>query len=301
MNFRQATGRRAVRVMTAGLTAAWLSVVPSSALAQQGASARPPRVYAGAAGLFTTHPGTSVFAPLPGTFHEVGRDEPIEGNGLTFSGMFGVDLAEPSPSVPPAAAPAEATRLRGYLGGFAGLIVQPVGDVDGHYLTEGVGGSGLGLGGTAGAFIARHWSLAAEVAVGPGFEAQSTFAGRIRFDTRYRDTLISALARWHPMPSAPVQLEPVFGGTVAAGHAPRTQRWINWSGGEEEPTDATITRISFGAVGGADVVAGTGPLVAVASFRLHVLDRNDRRNDQPPELGIGSFVYVIAGGLRWTF
>jgi len=197
----------------------------------------------------------------------------------------------------PAAAPA---KLRGYVGGFAGLFVQPVGEVDGHYLTEGIGGNGFGFGGTAGAFIHPHWSAAAEVAVGPEFEAQSSFAGRIRFDTRYRDTLISGLFRWHPTPSAPVSLEPVFGGTVAAGHAPRTRTWIDWSGRQEEPTDATITRISFGAVGGADLVAGRR-VAAVASIRLHWLGRNDARNDQPPELGVGRFVYIIAGGLRWTF
>jgi hypothetical protein len=87
---------------------------------------------------------------------------------------------------------------------------------------------------------------------------------------------------------------------VAAGHAPRTETWIDWSGSEEEPTDATITRIRFGVVGGADLVAGRR-VAAVASFRLHAIDRNDVRNDQPPELGVGSFVYIIAGGLRWTF
>ncbi len=191
-------------------------------------------------------------------------------------------------------------QRRGYVGGFAGLFIQPVGEVDGHYLTEGVGGNGLGFGGTAGAFIHPHWSVAAEVAVGPEFEAESTFAGRIRFDTRYRDTLISGLFRWHPSPSAAVRVEPVFGATVAAGHAPRTETWIDFSGGEQEPTDATITRVSFGAVGGADLVAGSR-VAAVASFRLHVIDRNDVRDDQPPELGVGSFVYVVAGGLRWTF
>jgi hypothetical protein len=216
--------------------------------------------------------------------------------------MVRVDLTRPPTQAGRASASPgpDGEQRRGYVGGFAGLFIQPVGEVDGHYLTDGVGGNGFGFGGTAGAFIHPNWSVAAEVAVGPEFEAESTFAGRIRFNTRYRDTLISGLFRWHPSPSAAVQVEPVFGATVAAGHAPRTETWIDWSGSEEEPTDATITRIRFGVVGGADLVAGRR-VAAVASFRLHAIDRNDVRNDQPPELGVGSFVYIIAGGLRWTF
>jgi len=236
---------------------------------------------------------------------EHGLDGPNVGLGRwVFQAGAGVrvDLAPPPGATggSPAGAGTDVDRRRGYVGGFAGLFVQPVGEVDGHYLTEGVGGEGFGLGGSAGAFIHPHWSVAAEVAVGPEFEAESTFAGRIRFNTRYRDTLISGLFRWHPSPSAAVQVEPVFGATVAAGHAPRTATWIDFSGGAGEPTDATLTRVGFGAVGGADVVAGSR-LAAVASFRLHVIDRNDARNDQPPELGVGSFVYIVAGGLRWTF
>lgn len=188
---------------------------------------------------------------------------------------------------------------RGYVGGFAGLFVQPVGEVDGHYLTEGVGGNGFGFGGTAGAFIHPRWSVAAEVAVGPEFEAQSFFAGRIQYDTRYRDTLVSGLFRWHPSASTTVRAEPVFGATVAAAHVPRTATWISFNSAGE-PTDATIDRVSFGVVGGADFVAG-GAVAGVASVRVHWLDRNDVRDDQPPELGVGAFVYIISGGLRWTF
>ncbi|RPJ71741.1 MAG: hypothetical protein EHM24_11365 [Acidobacteria bacterium] len=446
MNSRQATGRWAVRVFTAGI-AAWFGLVSAPARGQQaGTNAeRPARVYAGGSALITSQPGTSLGST---------SDTPLEGTGLSVSGLFGAGgrvsvegqvtsgpglnglitiptssgdvtytstfrdtlvsafirwrgappssrvLLEPVGGVTmafgsgvnthafvpdpggipeqvaeqelkrrslgfgggldllvplgrrvavgglfrvhrlvwneehmlgapeaglglwvyqagagvrvdltgstatagraPASSAADSGRRRGYLGGVAGLFVQPVGEVDGHYLTEGVGGNGVGFGGTAGAFIHPHWSVAAEVAVGPEFEAESIFAGRIRFNTRYRDTLMSGLFRWHPSPSGPVQVEPVFGATVAAGHAPRTETWLDFSGGGEEPTDATITRVSFGAVGGADLVAGRR-VAAVASFRLHVLDRNDVRDDQPPELGVGRFVYIIAGGIRYTF
>ena len=217
-----------------------------------------------------------------------------------------VDLAAHSRRgvTPQAAAAQDDGRPRGYVGGFAGLFAQPVGEVDGHYLTEGVGGNGFGFGGTAGAFFASRWSAAAEVAIGPEFETQSFFAGRIRYDTRYRDTLISALLRWHPgrPGTAAVAVEPVVGLTVAGGHAPRTATWIaRFNSDDEEPTDATISRVSFGPVGGADFLAPAGKVSFVASVRVHLLDRNDTRDDQPPELGIGRFVYTFAGGLRVTF
>jgi hypothetical protein len=213
-----------------------------------------------------------------------------------------LDFAAPraqSGSAP--AAPASGERRRhGYVGGFGGLFIQPVGEVDGHYLTEGVSGSGFGFGGTVGAFIHPKWSVAAEVAVGPELQAESFLAGRIRFGTRYRDTLVSGLFRWHRAPSSPVAVEMVFGATVAAGYAPRTETWVNSTGGAEETADATITRLSFGAVGGADVAMG-GRVAAVASFRVHVLDRNDVSRGQPPELGVGRFVLILAGGIRYTF
>ncbi|HSK10986.1 MAG TPA: hypothetical protein VK911_15495 [Vicinamibacterales bacterium] len=191
---------------------------------------------------------------------------------------------------------------RGYLAGFGGLFAQPVGYAGGHYLSQGVGGNGLGVGIGAGAFITPHWSVAAEAARGPQFSTDAFSAGRIHYRTRYRDTLVSALVRWHPWGAGGgPSVEPVAGVTLAVGHAPRTTAWRNWDFTEQEPVDSTITRVSFGVGGGADLVIPAGRVAGVLSFRLHLLDRNDERDGQPPELGVGRFVYVLAGGLRWTF
>ena len=236
---------------------------------------------------------------------EHGLDVPNLGIGRwIFQAGATVSVALTAPRLEarsPSPAPADGGgQPRGYIGGFGALFIQPVGEVDGHYLTEGVGGHGFGFGGTAGAFIRPKWSVAAEVAVGPELEAESSFAGRIRYDTRYRDTLISGLFRWHSAPSARVHWEPVFGVTAAAAHVPRTETWVNWSGGPETVNDATIDRISFGVVGGADVVVGRR-VAGVASVHVHLLDRRDSTDDQPPELGVGRFVYIVGGGIRFTF
>jgi hypothetical protein len=93
-----------------------------------------------------------------------------------------------------------------------------------------------------------------------------------------------------------------LGITVAAGRAARTATPYSFSGTPTgQPYDASVTRISFGVGGGADLVVPAGSrMSAVASFRMHVLKRNDEW-EGPPELGIGRFVYHFGGGLQWSF
>jgi hypothetical protein len=192
--------------------------------------------------------------------------------------------------------------LRGYVGLAAMLFAQPKGYSGGHYLSEGLGGIGLGASGLVGGFLSSHVSVEAEASVGPSFTADQWVTYAARFDTDYRDTLFSGFVRWHQRPFRRNLLEPVLGVTVAAGHADRTETPYRFGGTPSGgPVDASLSRISFGIGGGADLIVPAGEkLAAVASFRMHVLKRNDQRGGAP-ELGIGRFVFHVGAGLQWSF
>jgi hypothetical protein len=197
----------------------------------------------------------------------------------------------------------EASPQRGYVGGTITVSHQPDGYADGHYLSAPLGGTGAGFSGIVGGFITRNLSLEAEVGIGPALTAEQWFIDLVRYSTNYRDTLLSGFLRWHALRFARFAIEPVGGVTIAAGHAARTAVPYNRYpyGPAGPPYDAPVTRIGFGIGGGVDLVVPTGRSLAVtASFRLHVLDRDDQR-DGPPELGIGPWLYQFGGGLRWLF
>ena len=82
MKFRLATGFSRTVLFSTGI-AALLQVSASRAGAQQAAPGvqSPSRVYAAAAGLFTTQPGTSL--------DDTSGATPLEGSGLTFTGISG--------------------------------------------------------------------------------------------------------------------------------------------------------------------------------------------------------------------
>jgi hypothetical protein len=220
---------------------------------------------------------------------------------VTWMGQTTPD-ARPAGLANATAAAKEAPARRGYVGGSMMVSHQPDGYADGHYLSAPLGGTGIGFSGVIGAFIVPHLSVEAEVSVGPALTAEQWFIIFIRNSTRYRDTLFSGFLRWHAAEFQRFAIEPVVGVTVAAGHAARTAVNYSFDGTPNGPAyDASFTRITFGAGGGVDfVVPVSRPLAVTASFRLHVLDRDDER-DGPPELGIGPWIYQFGGGLRWRF
>jgi hypothetical protein len=192
---------------------------------------------------------------------------------------------------------------RGYAGASVGAFTQPVGEADGHYLSVGLGGSGVAVAAAIGGFVGRSWSAAAEVSRGPAFAAAQWFTSRVRFDTVYRDTLVGGFLRWHPGRLSATAIEPVFGGLICIGRAQRTETDFAWAGMPSgPPRDASVTRLRFGVAGGADVARWlTRHVALVVSFRLNVLARRDARNDQPPELGVGPWVLHYAAGARYSF
>jgi hypothetical protein len=238
-----------------------------------------------------------LFPPSPDISHWIVQF----GGGLRFT----KSTSGPSETQPQKFAPRHDTggvpALRGYAGLLALMFAQPTGYADGHYLSTGLGGSGVGAGAFVGGFLHPHLSVEAEASIGPSLTAEQWFVQSYRYSTAYRDTLFSGFLRWHRRPFQRNLLEPVFGVTVAAGHAARTAVPYNFLGAAGQSFDASVTRISLGVGGGADLVipAGKG-IAAVASFRAHVLKRNDEW-DGPPELGISRFVYHFGGGLQWSF
>jgi hypothetical protein len=224
------------------------------------------------------------------------------GGGLRFSTRpSGVDRTPPQTSASRHDTGGAPSR-RGYAGLLAFLSTQPTGYADGHYLSAGLGGTGFGGGGIVGGFLKPHVSVEAEARVGPSLTAEQWSTYRYRYATVYRDTLFSGFVRWHRRPFQRNLLEPVLGISVAAARAARTAVSYSYPGSLAGPaSDSSVTRISLGVGGGADLVVPVGKgIAAVASFRLHVMKRNDQR-EGVPELGISRFVYHFGGGLQWSF
>ena len=192
--------------------------------------------------------------------------------------------------------------IHGYAGLLAVMFAQPTGDADGHYLAGGLGRSGFGASGVVGGFLDPHLSIEAEASLSPSLTTEQWSTYMYHYAAVYRDQLFSGFIRWHRRSFQRNLVEPVLGLTIAATRASRsTAAYIDTGAAARLPFDDSVTQISVGVGGGADLVVPIRRgIAAVASFRLHLLKRNDER-DGPSESGMGRLVYHVGVGLQWSY
>jgi len=163
-----------------------------------------------------------------------------------------------------------------------------------------------------GVFVARRWSVGAEIALrrpksATISEEQHGHVDTWRLSSLYtsRERLLSFVVRFHALPGSRVNVQPLGGVTRSWVSQSLTGR----SGVYVYPPfppfpiskpDVTLDSAKYGLVGGADVafVAGRGVAI-VCSPRIHWIHR-----DQPGEYdhvapNAGRVITEVAGGVQW--
>jgi hypothetical protein len=167
-----------------------------------------------------------------------------------------------------------------------------------------LGGIGLGISALFG--VGRRLSVEAEVSRGAslGSTWRDQASDRVTtYSLAYRDTVTSALVRWHFKPMAWGVIEPVGGVTLAFGHGTRTTEEFYPAPGSLISYTEPFSKTSLGFGGGVDVLVPVSAHVSVAgTARLHRLVWNDRRHVYTTEgPGIGNWIVQLGGGVQVTW
>ena len=152
----------------------------------------------------------------------------------------------------------------------------------------------------------RHLMLGAEVSTAAaitGDQSQRTSGATNAFESRHRDTVFSATAKFF----VPEQGRVRIAGVAGAGTAwRRTSREGTTSSlfppASRTPFSETLSNFVFAYTFGADVtVQLTGRLSILVLGRVHKLRDDDLQDDGVVRRGVSSTVYRAAAGAQWHF
>jgi len=192
------------------------------------------------------------------------------------------------------------------VGGTVGISNQSAGASDLPYLGRGFGGTVLAVVGTFDHAFKRHLMLGAEVSTAAaitGDQSQRTSGATNAFESRHRDTVFSATAKFF----VPEQGRVRIAGVAGAGTAwRRTSREGTTSSlfppASRTPFSETLSNFVFAYTFGADVtVQLTGRLSILVLGRVHKLRDDDLQDDGVVRRGVSSTVYRAAAGAQWHF
>jgi hypothetical protein len=192
------------------------------------------------------------------------------------------------------------------VGGTVGVSTQATGASDLPYLGRGFGGTALAAVGTFDRAFKRHLMLGAEVSTAAaitGDQSQRTNGATNAFESRHRDTVFSATAKFVVPDEGRVR----FAGVAGAGTAwRRTSREGTTSSlfppASRTPFSETLSNFVFAYTFGADVTLHlTGRLSILVLGRVHKLRDDDLQDDGVVRRGVSSTVYRAAAGAQWHF
>lgn len=192
------------------------------------------------------------------------------------------------------------------VGGAVGVSDQAAGASDLPYLGRGFGGTALAALAAIDRDFRRHLTIGAEVSTAAaitGDQSQRTSAATNAFESRHRDTVFSATAKF-PVPIGGRLRVAAVGG--AGGAWRRTSREGTTASlfppASRSPFSETLSSFVFAYTFGADVtVRLTGRLSILALGRVHKLRDDDRLDDGVVRRGVSSTVYRAGVGGQWRF
>ena len=191
------------------------------------------------------------------------------------------------------------------VGGVVGMSHQAAGESDLPALGRGFGGTALAVVGTFDRDFRRHLTVGAEVSTAAaisGDQSQRTSTTTNAFESRHRDTVVSATAKF---------VVP-FGGRLrvaAAGGAGAAYRRTTREGttaslfppASRAPFAETLSNVVFAYTVGADVTFRLAGRVSVLALgRVHKL-RDDDRVDGTVRRGVSATIYRAGVGGQWRF
>jgi hypothetical protein len=193
----------------------------------------------------------------------------------------------------------------GYVGGGVTVAWQPEEFSDGHYmLVSTLGGVSAGGHFQAGVHLRKAFSLSGELSV-PGSvggeRIQLAPGGLTEGSVRHRETVISAVGRWH-LESSAFTIQPLGGVSWVRTHTESASvlRSFNPSLPPEPMERSAESETRVGITGGVDVVGRLSRRFGVAPFfRVHWV----RRPEAPQERFAGLPSVIYRGGVllvvRW--
>jgi hypothetical protein len=192
------------------------------------------------------------------------------------------------------------------VGGAVGVSDQAAGASDLPYLGRGFGGTALAALATIDRDVRRHLTIGAEVSTAAaitGDQSQRTSAATNAFESRHRDTVFSATAKF-PVPIGGRLRVAAVGG--AGGAYRRTSREGTTASlfppASRSPFSETLSNFVFAYTFGADVTFRiTERLSILALGRVHKLRDDDRLDDGTVRRGVSSTVYRAGAGGQWRF
>jgi hypothetical protein len=192
------------------------------------------------------------------------------------------------------------------VGGAVGVSTQAAGASDLPYLGRGFGGTALAALAAVDRDVRRHLTIGGEVSTAAaitGDQSQRTSAATNAFESRHRDTVFSATAKF-PVPIGGRLRVAAAGG--AGGAWRRTSREGTTASlfppASRSPFSETLSTFVFAYTFGADVtVRLTGRLSILALGRVHKLRDDDRLDDGVVRRGVSSTVYRAGVGGQWRF
>jgi hypothetical protein len=209
-------------------------------------------------------------------------------------------------------APAIAEESRGYAG-VSGLVSTQGSHVQGSapsLPTTGAGGTTVGVGLEAGAFLTPRIALGVEVSVPHRFTSiQETDYSRVfQQKSRHRDVALSGVVRTVLGSSSRLRVDLVAGGSVINESTQQQRRDQQSSLPMYPPVfgpysdEYSFARWTVGALAGADVEMSIGPHIAlVPQIRAHFIRRSSDPSQQGWALGLNTFVLRPALLVRTTF
>jgi hypothetical protein len=208
--------------------------------------------------------------------------------------------------------PAIAQDSRGYAG-VSGLVSIQGSHVQGSapsLPTTGAGGTTVGVGLEAGAFLRPRIALGVEVGLPHRFTSiQETDYSRVfQQKSRHRDVALSGVVRAVVRSSPRLRVDLVAGGSVV-NESTKQQRRDQLGLLPTYPPvfgpysdEYSITRWTLGALAGADVEVPIAPRVAlVPQIRAHFIRRSSDPSEQGWALGLDTLVLRPALSVRTTF
>src|SRR3954451_21248859 len=192
------------------------------------------------------------------------------------------------------------------VGGAVGVSNQAAGNNDLPSLGRGFGGTALAVMATIARDFRRHFTVSAEVSTAAaisGDQSQRTSAATNAFESRHRDTVISATAKFFVPLGGRVR---VAAGGGAGGAYRRTSREGTTASlfppASRSPFSETLSNFVFAYPFGADVTFRiTERLSILALGRVHKLRDHDRLDDGTVRRGVSSTVYRAGAGGQWRF